>query len=181
MEQIKVIFFLLASFFGIEESKIAADKNTVTIYPKDHKIEIVQEHLFTIIQTEKDTALTLAQWEQLSNWKENKLQWAKELENFTNKNMTIENNEGVIVPRISFNYTDEKDLRALGIWYDQEKNQYSINNVPREHTTSENGKLEGNYWFFDGDNTYSFTNEAFVDLPNEYKKLKLPISEILRD
>ncbi|WP_282118210.1 hypothetical protein [Maribacter aquivivus] len=181
MEQIKIIFFLLASFFGIEESKIAADKNTVTVYPEDHKIEIVQEHLFTIIQTEKDTALTLAQWEQLAKWKENKLSWAKELENFTNKDVTIENNEGTIAPRISFNYTDEKDLRALGIWYNKEKNQYSINNIPRENTSSENGKLQGNYWTFDGGSTFSFTNEAFVDLPNEYKKLKLPITEILKD
>lgn len=181
MEQIKIIFFLLASFFGIEDSKIAADKNTVTVYPKDHKIEIVQEHLFTIIQTEKDTALTLAQWQQLVNWKENKLPWAKELDNFTNKDVTIENNGGTIEPRISFNYTDENDLRALGIWYNKEKNEYSINNVPREHTTSENGKLEGNYWIFDGDSKFSFTNEAFVGLPNEYKKLKLPITEILKD
>ncbi|WP_299800588.1 hypothetical protein [uncultured Maribacter sp.] len=181
MEQIKIIFFLLGSFFGFENSRIASDKTTVTIYPEKHKIDIVQENIFTIIQTEKDTALTLAQWEQLVNWKENKLPWAKELENFTNKDVTIENNEGTIEPRISFNYTDENDLRALGIWYNKEKNQYSINNIPREHTTSENGKLEGNYWIFEGYSKFSFTNEAFIDLPNEFKKSKLPIIEIFED
>ncbi|WP_036156874.1 hypothetical protein [Maribacter forsetii] len=181
MEQIKIIFFLIGSFFGIENSRIASDKTIVTIYPEKHKIEIVQENLFTIIQTEKDTALILAQWEQLANWKENKLPWAKELENFTNKNVTIENNEGAIAPRISFNYTDEDDLRALGIWYNKEKNQYSINNIPREHTTSENGKLEGNYWIFEGNSKFSFAIEAFIDLPNEFKKSKLAITEIFED
>ncbi len=181
MEQIKIIFFLLGSFFGIENSRIASDKTTVTIYPEKHKIEIVQENLFTIIQAEKDTALILAQWEQLANRKENKLPWAKELENFTNKNVTIENKEGAIAPRISFNYTDEDDLRALGIWYNNEKKQYSINNIPREHTASENGKLEGNYWIFEGNSKFSFTIEAFIDLPNEFKKSKLAITEIFED
>lgn len=181
MEQIKIIFFLIGSFFGIENSRIASDKTTVTIYPEKQKIKIVQENLFTIIQTEKDTALILAQWEQLANWNENKLPWAKELENFTNKNVIIENNEGAIAPRISFNYTDENDLSALAIWYNKEKNQYSINNIPREHTTSKNGKLEGNYWIFEGNSKFSFTIEAFIDLPNEFKKSKLAITEIFED
>ncbi|APQ16924.1 hypothetical protein [Maribacter hydrothermalis] len=180
MEQINIIFFLLASFFGIEDSKIAADKTTVTINPKTKEIVIVQEHIFTFIQTEKDTAIALAQWEKIANWKVNNIPWAKELESFPSKGAIINSVNGELQTHITLTYTNENDLRAMGIWYNKEKNQFSINEIPRDHTTSETGKIEGNYWVFNGNSAFSFTTEPFVDLPTDYKKFKHPITEILK-
>tara|TARA_R110002051_G_scaffold143507_8_gene216546 strand:- start:2751 stop:3293 length:543 start_codon:yes stop_codon:yes gene_type:complete len=180
MEQINIIFYLLASFFGIEDSKIAADKTTVTINPKTKEIVIVQEHIFTIIQTEKDTAIALAQWEKIVNWKKNNTLWANELESFTSKDVIITSLDGELQIHITLTYTNENDLRVMSIWYNKEKNQFSINDIPRDHTTSETGKIEGNYWVFNGDSTFSFTTEPFVDLPMDYKKFKHPITEILK-
>ncbi|MEP2278977.1 hypothetical protein [Maribacter sp.] len=180
MEQIKIIFFLVGSFFGIENSTIAADKTTVIIYPENQKIEIIQEKLFTIIQSKKDTATTLAQWNKIANLRENETPWAKELEHFTNKNLSIKNTGTTIETHISLNYNDPNDLRAMGIWYNTDMHHFSINEVPRNHITSETGILEDNYWIFNDNNTFSFTTEAFLDLPNEYKKLKLPITAMLK-
>ena len=54
----------------MEDGRIAADKTTVTVYPQDHQIEIVQEELFAVIRSQKDSALVLEQWDKLFYWKE---------------------------------------------------------------------------------------------------------------
>lgn len=59
MEQIKILFFALASFFGIEDGRIASEKTTITVYPQNKEVEIIQEGLFTVIQTQKDSTLVL--------------------------------------------------------------------------------------------------------------------------
>jgi len=179
MEQIKIIFFLLTSFFGMEDGRIAADKTTITIYPKNQKIEIIQENLFTVIQSEKDTTLVLEQWDKLLSWKEKKISWAKELDSFPVKNLTLRPIKKTIQPHLILTYSNEKDLRMMGIWYNPEKNQFSINHDPQENIKTKNGKLVGNYWVFNGDSTFSFTIEPFLQMPEKLKKLKTPIREIL--
>lgn len=181
MEQIKILFFVLGSFFGIEDGRIAADKTTVTIDPKNQEIEIIQENLFAIIQSEKDTALGLEQWDKLFNWKERKTLWSKELDSFPVKNFTLIPKKKTIQPQLTLSYSNEKDLRALGIWYNAEKNQFSINHIPQENIKTENGKLEGNYWVFNGDSTFSFTIEPFLQMPESYQKFKRPLKELLNE
>lgn len=181
MEEIKIIFFALTSFFGIEDERIAADKTTVTIYPKTQEIEIIQENLFTFIQSEKDTELILEQWDKLQYWKEKKISWAKELDSFPIKNLTFNPIKKIIQPHLVLTYSKEKDLRMMGIWYNAEKNQFSINHIPQQNIKTENGKLVDNYWVFNGDSKFSFTIEPFLQMPEEYKKLKTPIKKILTD
>jgi len=179
MEQIKIIFFALASFFGIEDGRIAADKTTIIIYPKNQKIEIIQENLFTVIQSEKDTTLVLEQWDKLLSWKERKNSWAKELDSFPVKSFTLTPIKKTIQPHLMLTYSNEKDLQMMGIWYNAEKNQFSINHIPQQNIKTKNGKLLDNYWVFNGDSTFSFTIEPFLQMPQKYKKLKTPIWEIL--
>lgn len=181
MEQIKIIFFVLTSFFGIEDGRIAADKTTVTIYPKTQEIEIIQENLFTVIQSEKDTTLILEQWDKLRYWKERKTSWAKELDSFPIKSFTFTPIKKTIQPHLVLTYSKEKDLRMMGIWYNDEKNQFFINHIPQQNIKTENGKLEDNYWVFNGDSKFSFTIEPFLQMPEKYKKLKMPIKEIIMD
>ena len=45
METIKIFFFAIASFFGIEEQLFFSEKTTVTVYPNEHKIEIIQKDI----------------------------------------------------------------------------------------------------------------------------------------
>lgn len=176
MEQIKILFFALTSFFTIENGRIVADKTTVTVYPKAHKIEIIQENLFSIIKQKSDTTLVLKQWNELQSWKENNISWAKELDNFTTKKLVIKK---VIKPHLTLIYSNEKDLEAMGIWYHKEKASFSMNQIPQNNIKTKDGKLVGNYWVFNSDNKFTFTIEPFLQIPEEYKKLKIPIGKII--
>lgn len=179
MEFIKIIFFAVLSFFHNEEGLILADKATVTIHPKTRQIEIIQDGLFTIIETDEDKILVLKQWEKLLLWEENKLVWTRELDSFPIKNFYISPSKDKIQTHFILKYSVEKDLSAMGIWYDAEKNQFSINQIPQYNIKTESGKLEGNYWYFQGDDSFSFTIQSFLDMPEKYRNLKLPIEKLL--
>ena len=47
----------------------------------------------------------------------------------------------------------------MGIGYNAERNQFSINNISQQNIKSKNGKLIDNYWVFNGDSKFSFINE----------------------
>ncbi|WP_419213933.1 hypothetical protein ACNR9Q_07215 [Maribacter sp. X9] len=179
MEEIKIIFFILGSFFGMEDGRIAADKTTVTVYPHDHQIEIIQEELFAVIRSQKDSALVLEQWDKLFYWKERNTAWSKELDSFPHKSLNLIPIKDKIQPNLIFSYSEQKDLRAMGIWYDNAKNQFSINHIPQDNINTDDGKLVGNYWVFNGNNTFSFTIEPFLGMPENYKKSKKPLKELL--
>ena len=181
MEQIKIIFFALASFFAIEDGRIAADKTTVIIYPENKEIEIIQENLFAVIQSEKDSTLVLEQWNNILFWKEKNIAWAKELDNFNVKNFYLTTNKKTIQPYLILGYCDEKDLRKMGIWYNKEKNKFSINESPQYNIKTESGELMGNYWFFDGKEDFSFTVEPFLEFPKKYQENKQYLSELLKE
>lgn len=181
MEQIKILFFALASFFGIEDGRFGAEKTRVTIYPQNKEIEIIQEKVFTIVQSENDKKLALEQWDDLIHWDERNIDWSKELDGFSAKSVNLSDEKNTIQPRIILKYSNTKDLQAMGIWFDSEKNQFSINNIPENNMKTESGKLTGNYWNFDGDSTFSFTIEPFLQMPGNYQKFKTPLKELLTE
>ena len=86
MEQIKIILFALASFFGIENGRIAAEKADITIYPENKKIEVVQEKLFSILQSKTDSTLVVEQWNKILDLKRDEEAWSEELNEFPIKN-----------------------------------------------------------------------------------------------
>lgn len=179
MEQITILFFALGSFFGIEGGRLAAEKTTITISPQQQQIEIVQEQLFTFVRVEKDGKTMVEQWYSILNQPKEERTWAVELEHFTTKNLEIKAIDGKQQAHLTFSYTDEKALRAMGIWYNAEKKQFSTNHVPSQHLTTPDGQLEGNYWVFDGSKSFSFTIEPFLELPEEYQAFKKPLEELL--
>ncbi len=181
MEQIKLVFFALASFFTIENGQIGADKTTVAIYPKTQEIEVIQEGLFTVIQSAEDSTRVLEQIDKLQHWEEKKTAWTPELEHFPVKNFTFMPFKDTIQARLKFTYTNEKDLRPLGIWYNVEKNQFSINHNSHDNIKTKDGKLDGNYWVFNGEREFRFTLEPFLKMPEKHKKSKTPIQELLRN
>ena len=78
--------------------------------------------------------------------------------------------QNVIQPKIILSYTDANELRVLDIWYNAEKNEFSINYIPDYNIKTENGTLEGHYWLFNGDSPISYTIEPFIDMPENYQK-----------
>lgn len=179
MEQIKIIFFALTSFFTIENGLIVADNTTVTIDPENKEIEIIQNNLFTVIQSEKDRKLVLEQWDKLLHWQQKNASWSPELDSFSSKDFNIISSKETLQPRVVLRYSEEKDLRTLGIWYHKEKNQFSINQIPQHNIKTNNGKLEGNYWVFKADEKFSFSLEPFLEMPENYKQFKKPLESIV--
>ncbi|WP_201575995.1 hypothetical protein [Psychrobacter sp. H8-1] len=181
MEQIIIFFFALTSFFGIENNIIAADKTTVTIHPQSQQIEIVQEDLFAIIRSEADLTIARELWAGVSAMTKSDATWAQALDGFTTKTLSLASLDSQIQPQLTLSYSDEQELRAMGVWYDAKKNQFSVNHVPRDNLQTEDGKMLGNYWVFDGDKTFSFTLEPFKQMPEKYQQLKQPLSQVLAE
>lgn len=179
MEQVEILFFVLASFFGIENPKIAADKTTVTINPQTQMIQIVQNRLFVIAASENDKEQSLAEFKKLLNRKESGVNWSDDLGNFTDKVMNTNIVDDKIEISLKMKYTTEANLKVLGIWYNTNKNLFSINHVPDFNLSTDSGVLEGNYWNFSGEDAFSFTLEPYLQLPEQYQKSKTRLIDIL--
>ncbi|MFK8056290.1 MAG: hypothetical protein AB8F78_09255 [Saprospiraceae bacterium] len=184
MHEIKILFFVLGSFFAVEDSRIFAEKTTVTIYPKEQRIQILQETLFTFIKTEEDEELSLSQWSNLKNEDGLAEHWAEELDECTSKQLEIKETSAggrtTIQSVITVTYSEEKELEAMGIWYDTEKNQFSLNHNPDNNIKTSSGKLDGNYWYFDVDSVVTFSVEPFLNLPDDYMESLVTLEKLLR-
>ncbi|WP_271406821.1 hypothetical protein [Tenacibaculum soleae] len=178
MEQVKIILFVLGTFFGINNSKIGAEKTTVIIDPKKEQVEIIYENLVSFIKSETDKNLILEQWYQLNNMKGEKRSWAKELDNFSNKKITFTTEENRIEAHLILNYVNIEDLRVIGVDYNSDKNQFSIYNNSRYNINSMSGKLVEGYWQFNN-SKFSFTIEPFLQMSEYYKKLKKPLINLI--
>ncbi len=184
MELITILFFALSSFFTQEHSPIIADKTTVTIQPQSQQIKITQENLFTIIHKDDDLKVVEEQQTALFSKAQQNTAWAKELNRFTDKTITFSSTDNQLNAHITLTYHDKTDLRALGVWYDAQHNQFSINHVPNDNLQTKDGQRLGNYWVFGGGKAFSFTLEPFEALPTDYKstdyqKYSIPIAVIL--
>ena len=83
MEPIKIFFFAMASFFGIENQRILSGKTQVKVYPKEYRIEVVQQKIFALTPTENDRQLAKKEWEEIYNLKSHNRQWSEELNYFS--------------------------------------------------------------------------------------------------
>ena len=82
MELIKIIFFALGTFFGTENSRIAAEKTIVTIDNSEMTMTIDQKHLISVIKTKEDSLIVTKELALLVN---NKNAWTPELDKFSTK------------------------------------------------------------------------------------------------
>ncbi|MGS2764786.1 hypothetical protein [Sinomicrobium sp. M5D2P9] len=187
MNEIKILFFALGSFFGVEDGRIVADKTTVHIHPQEQEIEIIQEDLFAFIQSENDEKLVLEQWDKIYNWKEKNTAWAKELDNFIFKDfklspvkMTTQTYLILIRPHLTLKYTQEKDLASMGIWFNADKNKFYLNNIPDYNIQSDYGKIEGNYWVFSANDRITFTIEPYLKKTDKFNNSRIPLKKLLR-
>ena len=57
MELTKIIFFIIDSFFGVENSRVLVEKTTITINPEEKTIAILQEHIVSLIRNAEDSLM----------------------------------------------------------------------------------------------------------------------------
>ena len=168
MEPIKIFFFALASFFGVENQRILADKTTVTVYPQKKQIEIVQENIFAFVLNAKDLQLAQEEWSNVYHYKQNGKKWSQELAYFSDKKIEFSENEKGKIAKITLTYTHPNDMTVMGIWYNEDENQFAMNYIP-EHLKTKDGKKNGIFWNFGGNKNFSFTIEPFKTIPKNRK------------
>ena len=111
MIEIKLLFFILGSFFMLEQPNLFAEKVKVYLDPVKKEVRIEQYGLLSS-EVESDIAKT-AEYGKIKN---NEVNWVKETDSFTNKRVEwhLSDKEPKLV--IHFNYTNPADLETMGIY-----------------------------------------------------------------
>jgi len=169
MELLKITFFSIGSFFGIENNFIASEKVTVTINPVEQTIHITQYNLFSVTQTDTDAKKLETQ---LKTIMETPTNWREELADYPIKTLQFTEESDSLNAHIFLKYNTVKDLKDYAISYNSEKNYYAFINIPRWNLNTKDGKVVGNYWLFDADKAFTFTLEAYANMPEEFKAYK---------
>ncbi|MBU2919733.1 hypothetical protein KO504_00135 [Winogradskyella psychrotolerans] len=181
MEEIKILFFVIGTFFGIHQSNIIAEKATITINPEAKTITVLQENLISIIQNESDSLKVKSE---LENIIQPNYPWSSEFANYSKKEkyFFISEDTQTLNLKLTLTYKTTNDLKAFGI----NKNnvgKLSMTNFPKAHTKSTDGILGERYWNFNADAPFTFTEEPLTDIPTEYeihKKSVLPFWKTIK-
>ena len=165
MEVIKIVVFVTGLFFGIESSTIIAETTEVTINPNEKTIIIQQKNLLAIYQKEKDS---LSIVEEFTHTYNSRTDWSTHLESFTEKSIEYTSSkEGSLNATIKLKYNSTKDLKVFAIDKNNE-GMFSIINLPNWVLKTKDGKLNGNYWNFNADKTFSFSYNPVEKVPEKY-------------
>lgn len=161
MEQV-IGFLILSSLFGIENSRIAAEKVTVTINPVEKTIVLEQENLFSVIKTEKDSVAVSHEFENIYQYN-----WLREIETYSTKTLEFSEDENNLLnAKVTLLYNNFRDLKKFGIYVSQEGN-YQLINIPTFHIKTEDGTLKDKKWEFNASKPFTFT-QAIKGLPEDY-------------
>lgn len=175
MEVIKIAFFVLGVFFG-ENSRIGAEKTTVTINPKEQTITIVQENIFALIANEADSMQVSSELKKVVA-----RNWRKEIESYPSKSCTLYvSDKGSLNAKITLKYPSENVLRDFALDFNKETKEFSLINIPDWNVETEDGAFKENYWRFSADNSFTFVVTPFKNMPDRFKSVKrnlLPIWE----
>ncbi|CAM1364109.1 conserved hypothetical protein [Tenacibaculum sediminilitoris] len=173
MEVIKIAFFVLGVFFG-ENSRIAAEKTTVSVNPKEQTITIAQENIFTLINNEQDSIQVNTELKKVVA-----RNWRKEIEAYPSKSCIVYvTNEGNLNAKIILNYPSEKMLKDFALGFNQKAKEFSLINIPDWNVETKDGVLKGNYWRFSADDNFTFVVTPFKNMPDKFKSAKRSLRPI---
>ncbi|MEI5983396.1 hypothetical protein VJ786_00640 [Sphingobacterium sp. PU5-4] len=149
MIEIKLIFLLIGSFFMVEQPSLFAPKAVVTVDPIKKTVQIDQ---FGMISTDMESDV-LKNPDYLKI-KDKEVKWVAETDAFSNKEVIWKVEGNKLSSSIRMNYTDEHDLWAMGIFYEEDK--FSI--ITDQNMKALKGKLkqEGDYLHFEVNEPFSF-------------------------
>ena len=154
MEEVKIFFIILGTFFMREQPSLVAQKATISVDPLKREILIVQENLLSTTDV-KDVVQT----EEYQKIKANQINWVEELEGFKNKRVDFEESGETVNARISFNYTDPKELSTINIASHQ--NSFSVFQDEKLAPLTGEHYVEEPYLVFSSKSPFSFTVGIF--------------------
>ncbi|WP_299763742.1 hypothetical protein [uncultured Dokdonia sp.] len=172
MELIKIIFFVLGTFFGVENSGIIAEKTNVTIDPEKHTITVTHENLFTMVQKEQDSIRVMDELYRIGNPAagDTRYDWIEELTAYETKTLVIASDPGKeqLNASIKLIYNTKEQLKDFAVEYVTEENSYALINIPAWNIETTTGVLKDNFWYFKDE--ISFSLSPTTNMPEDYKK-----------
>jgi len=151
MVAIKIIFFALGTFYGVDNTRIAAEIVTVDINLEKQIIQIELDNIFSVIATEQDSLLVASELESIgSPYAQNRLEWREEFDMYDWKTMELisDSENRKLDGRIELKYQKRENLKDFSIDYSEETQEYAIINIPAWNIKTSHGELRGNYWYF---------------------------------
>lgn len=114
MQEIKILFFIVGSFFGFNQGQIISEKTTITINPSEKTIFILQENLVSIIQQESDSLSVASELLKISK---TDAKWESEFNNYSKKDIEFYTPEDskTLNAKLELTYATLDDLVAFGI------------------------------------------------------------------
>ncbi|WP_046757520.1 hypothetical protein [Kordia jejudonensis] len=165
METIKIAFFALGIFFGIETASVIAEKTIVTVDPVATTINIQLKNLTAVYPKEKGNASIDTEFAKIYHKKEN---WNVQLDSFSEKSIVYSSPEkGVLDATITLKYNKPEDLNIFAIDVNRE-GKYSLINIPQWNLKTTDGKQNGNYWNFEPNTTFTFSLAPLENIPATY-------------
>ncbi|MFD2554722.1 hypothetical protein [Sphingobacterium tabacisoli] len=171
MNPISVLFFAIATFLGVEESRIVSRKATVTIDPVHQTFEVVQEDLFSILVTKEDSIAMINELQLIMDFKKGLEK--NDSDGLIVESLSLEGQGGEISAVLKGRYTAVKAFERAGIYSDAAG--FSMVNIPEWNIRSEDAVLKENYWGWPANGKVTLVVEAFENIPEDYLKYRRSI------
>lgn len=149
MIEIKLIFLLIGSFFMLEQPSLFAPKAVVTVDPIKKTVQIDQVGMIST-----DMESDVLKNPDYLKIKDKEVKWVAETDAFSNKEVSWSVEGNKLSSSIRMNYTDEHDLWAMGIFYEESK--FSIITDQNMKALKGKSKQEGDYLHFAVNEPFSF-------------------------
>ncbi len=150
MDEIKIFFIIIGTFFMREQPGLIAENATVFVDPLKKEVRIEQQNLISTTAVQE-----IEKTEEFLKLKKHELAWSDELEVFKNKQISFQENNGKISSTITFNYDRPEDLSKINLHYSD--SEFSI--LQEENMEAKSGKSEKKepYLIFSDSTPFSFS------------------------
>ena len=164
MEEIKLVFFVLGLFFGVETTSVVAEKTIFTVDPVSNVITIQLQNLVAVYPKEGDASVS-AEFTEMYTKKE---KWNALFDSYLEKDIVYSSpKKGILNATITLKYSKSEDLKIFAIDINRE-GKYSFINIPQWKVETTDGVQNSYYWNFEPNKKFSFTMSPIENVPKEY-------------
>ncbi|WP_430412439.1 hypothetical protein [Kordia sp.] len=165
MEAIRLVFFVLGVFFGVETTSVVAEKTIVTVDPTSNVMEIHLKNLVAVYPKENDPTLVEKEFSEMYA---NKGSWNSLFDTYLEKSIVYTSpKKGVLDATITLKYSKPEDLKIFAIDINRE-GKYSFINIPQWNVETTDGVQNSYYWNFEPNATFSFSLSPLKNAPETY-------------
>ena len=90
---------------------------------------------------------------------------------FSDKKIEFSTDKKGTTAKITLTYTHPNDMAVMGIWYNEDTDQFAMNYIPEQKVKTKDGTKNDIFWNFDGNKDFSFTLEPFRAITKNKKSI----------